>query len=150
MKVCADENVALALSDLIRLHLLSAGFTLDNIDDHQARGVDDQIWVRNFADKAGEAIVGADMAMTKRPHELIAIHQTGLRLIVLDERWVRQKKHIQISYLFYWWPHIETVLKTAQPGECFKVPWGWAGDAGSIKPIPVDLQGAYKKVKAGK
>ena len=150
MKLCADENVAVAVSDLIRTHLLSSGNTLDNIDDHLARGVDDQIWVRTFADAGGEAIIGADMGMTKRCHEIVAIAETGLRLIILDEKWVRQKKHLQISHLFYWWPHIETVLASAKAGKCFKVPWGWSGDETAIKPITVDLQKAYKQMRKAK
>lgn len=147
MRICADENVALALSDLIRRHLLSKEHTLETVDDHAARGIDDQIWVRRFAKAGGEAIVGGDMMLTKRPHEIVAINETGLRLAVLDERWARQKKHIQISYLFYWWPHIEDALAQAGPGKCIKVPWGWGDPTGAIKPIAVDLQKAYKQIK---
>lgn len=147
MRVCADENVAPVLTELIRGTLLSRGFTLDTVDDHQARGVDDRIWVRRFADAGGHAIVGGDAAMLTRPHEITAIHQTGLRLVVLDAKWVRQKRHLQISYLFYWWPHIEAVLAGARPGSCFKVPWGWGDPTGAIKPAAVDLDRAYKALK---
>ena len=147
MRICADENVAPKLTDLIRQQLLSPGFTLDTVDDHAARGVDDEIWVRKFAKAGGDAIVGGDFALTKKPHEIVAINETGLRLIVLDERWPRQKKHVQISYLFYWWPHIEAALTTAGPGQCFKVPWGWGDPTGAIKRIKIDLQKAYKANK---
>lgn len=147
MRACADENVAPRLTELIKQQLLSRDFVLDTVDDHAARGVEDEIWVRRFAKAGGEAIVGGDAAITKRPHEIVAINETGLRLIVLDERWPRQKKHIQISYLFYWWPHIEAVLRTARPGGCFKVPWGWGETDGTIKPIRIDLQDAYRKLK---
>ena len=150
MKICADENVAPKLSALIREQLLSRKHTLDTVDDHQAVGVDDQIWVRKFAAAGGEAIVGGDFAMTKKPHEIIAIAETGLRLIVLDQRWPREAKHIQISYLFYWWPHIEAALAEAKAGQCLKVPWGWSDPKGAIKPISVDVQGAYKQVRKGK
>lgn len=151
MKICADENVAPALSKLIKEQLLSREHSLETVDDHQARGVDDKIWVRKFADAGGEAIVGADFQMNKKPHEIVAINETGLRLVVLDEKWPRQKKNVQISYLFYWWPEIERTLATAGKGQCFKVPWGWPNDtANQIKPIRIDLQKAYKQVKKGK
>lgn len=120
---------------------------LETVDDHRARGVEDEIWVRRFANAGGEAIVSGDAAMTKRPHEIVAINETGLRLVVLDERWPRQKKHIQISYLFYWWPHIEAALALAGVGKCLKVPWGWGDPTGAIKPLPIDLQKAYKQIK---
>lgn len=147
MRVCADENVAPRLTVLIREQLLSPDFSLDTVDDHSARGLEDEIWVRRFAEAGGEAVIGGDFRLTKKPHEVVAINETGLRVIVLDERWSRQPKHIQISYLFYWWPHIEAVLRTAGKGKCFKVPWGWGDPADAIRPISLDLQRAYKAVK---
>ena len=104
MRICADENVSLVLSALIRESLLGKGHTLDTVDDHQATGVADQIWVRKFADAGGEAIIGGDGAMLTRPHEVVAIAGTGLRLVVLPQQWPRQRRHIQIAFLFYWWP----------------------------------------------
>ena len=138
------------MSELLREQLLSKGFSLDTVDDHAARGVEDVIWVRRFADAGGDAIISGDINITKRAHELTAINETGLRLVVLHEKWPREKKHVQISYLFYWWPHIEQVLRDARPGKCYKVPWGWGDPAGAIKPLSVDLQGAYKKLKHGR
>jgi PIN like domain len=148
LRICADENVAPALSDLVREQLLSRGFSLDTVDDHQAKGVEDQIWVRRFAEAGGDAIVSADFAMTKRPHEIVAINETGLRLIILDEKWPREKINVQISYLFYRWPEIERTLSNAGKGKCFKVPWGWPRETnGQIKQVTVDLQRAYKQLK---
>jgi hypothetical protein len=145
--ICADENVAPKLTGLIREQLLSRPHTLATVDDYQATGVDDQIWVRKFADAGGHAIVGGDFAMTKKPHEIIAIAETGLRLIVLDQKWPQQKKHIQISYLFYWWPHIEEAIAGAKKGACLKVPWSWGDPKNAIKPVPIDVQHAYSQVK---
>lgn len=149
MKICADENVASKLSALICEQLLSRPHTLQTVDDFQAAGVEDVIWVKKFAEQGGEAIIGGDMAMTRRPTELIAIIESGLRLVVLDQRWPRVPKNVQISYLFYWWPEIERVLASAPKGKCFKVPWGWPEKiSGAIKLIPVDVQGAYKKIRS--
>jgi hypothetical protein len=145
LKICADENVAPKLSALIREQLLSKGHTLETVYDYEADGVDDDIWVRKFAKAGGDAIIGGDYKMTTRPHEMIAIAETGLRVAVLDQRWSREKKNVQIAYLFYWWPHIEAVLATAGRAKCFKVPWGWGETKNTIKPLRVDVQGAYKK-----
>lgn len=151
MRICADENVALKLSGLVREHLLSPGHTLHTVDDYEARGVDDQIWVRRFADAGGEAIVSGDYMMTQRAAEVVAIARTGLRLVVLDQKWPRAPKHLQMSYLFFWWPHIENVLAGAASGQCFKVPWGWPEKTeGAIKLMSIDLQGAEKKLKKGR
>lgn len=132
---------------MLQEQLVSKENTLETVDDYAAKGVDDQIWVRKFAAAGGEAIVGSDFAMTTRPHEIVAIAETGLRLVILDQRWPRQPRHIQISHLFYWWPHIEAILSTSKPGQCFKVPWGWGDPKGAIKLLTIDLQGAQKKLK---
>ena len=146
MRICADENVALKLSHLIREQLLSRQHTLDTIDEHQGGGVDDQIWVRRFAEAGGEAIVSGDFAMTKRAAEIVAIAETGLRLIVLDQAWPRAPKHWQIAYLFFWWPAIEKSLEECKPRQCLKVPAGF--DASKpIQLIKVDVQDAYAKLK---
>ena len=147
MRLCADENVGPALTRLIRDTILSKKHQLDTVDDYAARGVDDQVWVRRYADAGGEAIIGADNAMTRKPHEIVAIVETGLRLVILDERWPRERLHLQASYLFYWWPHIEAVLETMRPGTVSKVPWGWGRADDAIKPVRLDAQNAYRKLR---
>lgn len=147
MRFCADENVAPLLSALIKESLLGKGHTLDTVDDHQARGVDDDIWVRKFADAGGEAIIGSDGKMLTRPHEVVAIAEAGLRLAVLPSQWANQKLNVQVAFLFFWWPHIEAVLASAKPRQCFKVPWRWGDTSGAITPFSLDFQQAYKKMK---
>lgn len=147
MRICADENVAPLLSALIRDALLGRQHILETVDDHQAKGVDDDIWVRKFGKAGGEAIVGADAKMLTRPHEVVAITESGLRLIVLPSQWVNAKINVQISYLFYWWPHIEATLASSKKGQCFKVAWGWGDTTEGIRPFSVDTQAAYKKLK---
>lgn len=130
---------------MLRDSILSPKHTLDTVDDHQARGTEDQIWVRKFAEAGGEAIVGADGKMLSRPHEVVAIFEAGLRIVVLPAQWARAPRHIQMSFVFYWWPSIEKTLEASKAQECHKVPWSWS-DA-PITRVPIDFQGAYKKVK---
>ena len=149
MRICADENIAPALSELLRKHLVSRQFSLETVDDHQARSVDDVIWVKRFADAGGKVILSADAAMTTRPHEVIAINEAGLRLVLLDQKWVRSPKHIQIAHLFFWWPRIESTLLTTKH-KLVKIPWGWSEADDAIKPLSLDIQRAYKQLKREK
>lgn len=148
MRFCADENVSPALSDLIRRHLVSKGNVLDTVDDHQARGVEDDIWVRRFAKAGGQAIVGGDRRMITRPHELVAIVEEGLRLAILDQRWAREKRNVQVAHIFLWWPLIEEAVTKAKKGACLRVPWSWSPKLGDIKPAEVDVAGAYRKLRS--
>jgi len=148
LRICADENVAPLLTQLIREALLSKSHTLDMVDDFQARGVEDQIWVRKYADDGGEAIVGGDGKMLTRPHEVVAIVEAGLRVVVLPPHWPRQQRHVQIAFLFLWWPRIEKTLETCKQRQCFKVPWSWSLTDALVEERP-NVQEAYKKVRKG-
>jgi hypothetical protein len=153
LKICADENVAPKLSAMLREQLVSKEHTLETVDDYAAKGVDDQIWVRKFAGAGGEAIVGR---LCHDPEAARDRRDRGNRAEAGDPASAvaaGTPSHSDfLSFLLvashlYWWPHIEAVLEMAKPGQCFKVPWGWGETKDAIKPIPVDLQAAQKKLK---
>lgn len=147
MKICADENVAPKLTQLVRETLLSKKHTLHPVDDFQARGVEDEIWVRKFAKDGGEAIVGADAMMLTRAHEVVAIADAGVRLVILPHQWARAGRHLQIAFLFLWWPSIERTIETCKPRQCFKVPWTWTPTPGELTEHKLDFQTARKKAQ---
>lgn len=146
MIICADENVSPVLSDLIREALLRKGDRLDTVDDIKARGKPDEIWVRTFAAEGGGAILGGDAAMTTKPHEIIAIMETGLRLVIMPAQWSRARRHVQIAFLFFWWPVIEEHLARSKPRDCVQLPWGFDPREG-LKRIPLDEHRARQRAK---
>jgi hypothetical protein len=149
LNICGDEHVSPWIVKIIQESCLSNQHTLFTVDDFRARGVDDQIWVRTFSGRGGNAIIGADAAMTRRPHEVVAICEAGVRLILLPPQWANAKRHLQASHLLYWWPHIEVSLEDAASERCLRVPWGWPETAGAaaLKPVRLDLQDAYRKIE---
>lgn len=149
MRCCADENVAPKLARFIRDFLLSKAHTLDTVDDHQARGVEDEIWVRKFAAAGGQAIVTGDAAMMARPHEVAAIKEAGLILIVLPKNWTTWRLHLQLAHLAFWWPRIEATLAVAKAPSCYRVPKEFSEKA-QLALERVDYDAAYRKLRREK
>ncbi len=58
-----------------------------HVRDIGASGVADRIWIRTFANEKGDAIITADVAIVKRPAELLAVGETGLRLVILPTQY---------------------------------------------------------------
>ena len=145
MKICADENVSwklvAVLNDLGRdmPRLLHA-------NDIGAKGVKDVIWVRAFANDGGEVIVSADSMMTQRQAELIAIGETGLKLIVLPSNYEKSRILHQTAYLLFWWPKILELAGQGRKGSYLKLPWNL-----NMPKIPVwqkiDLEAARQRLK---
>jgi hypothetical protein len=55
-------------------------------------------------------IVTADANMLKRPHQILAIHQSNVVGLILPHTWAVAKRHIQASSLIYFWPEIEALF----------------------------------------
>lgn len=75
-----------------------------------------------FAAEGGKAIITADANMLKRPHQLLAIQQSGVVGVILPHAWAGARKNVQASSLLYFWPEIEVTFSSAQPGEFWRIP----------------------------
>jgi len=147
LKICGDEHFSPWIIKVIQDSCLDKSHQLHHVDDFQAKSVADDIWVKKFAKAGGEVVLGADGMMLRRPTEVVAICDTAMRLIVLPHQWANAPRHLQVSHVLYWWPHIEAVLAASRPRQCFKVPWGWGETKGAVQAIKVDFEGARKKLK---
>lgn len=146
MKICFDEHVSVRIVAILK-QIYPDEESLLHVSDILALGIEDEIWVRQFARDGGEAVVAADANMLKRHNEIIAIWESGLRVAVLPSQWAQSKRHLQASHLLYWWPHIVSRFTEGGPRKCWKVPWGWGGATDAIAPVSVDIAAARKKAR---
>lgn len=123
-----------------------SGNVVHTVDEYQAKGVDDEIWVRRFAKAGGEAILSADEMMIRRHAELIAICDSGLRLVLLPHQWANSLRNMQAAHILFWWPKIEETLAASSPRNVFKVPWAF-DDKRKIERVKMDYETARKKLK---
>ena len=146
MKICADEYLSTWIVGIIRDSCLDPKHSLEHVEDYHLRGVDDEIWVRRFAKAGGEAVVSADANMLRRHHEPIAVCDSGLRLVILPDKWACAKRNLQASHVMLWWPRIQETIAASLPRKCWKVPWGFS-ERDPLLPLTVDFEDARRKIK---
>jgi hypothetical protein len=99
-----------------------------------------------FVLEDGKAILSADRKMLARPHQLAAIVDGNLICLFLSKQWSQAKRHEQAAQILHWWPCIEKTLSASQPKDCWRVPYGYNGNA--LEKIPVNFEKAAKANKA--
>ena len=132
MKVRADENVSIKIVQAIRLVCLSSTWELSHVREHHGPRTHDETWLPRFAAEGGKAFVTGDARILARPHQLVAVRDAGLSSIVLSQEWTEAKRHDQAAHLIYWWPKIEEAIKSADPGDCWKVPFKYERSLGLV------------------
>jgi predicted nuclease of predicted toxin-antitoxin system len=122
VKVRADEHVAPKIVRALKEVSLSPGWELSHVRDSHGARTADETWVPKFASEGGRAIITADANMLKRPHQILAIQQSGVIGLILPSVWAQSKRHVQASSLIYFWPEIEACFTAGAPGEFWRIP----------------------------
>jgi predicted nuclease of predicted toxin-antitoxin system len=121
VKICADENISPRLVEIV--NDLSIGSPpLLHVSEIGSLGVKDSIWVRTFAEQDGNAILTADANMSRRQSELIAIGETGLKLVILPTQYQQGGIRLQAAYMLLWWPKVLEVVQQGAEGCVLKLP----------------------------
>lgn len=146
MRIRADEHVSLGIVHMVRDLALSAPFELTSVYETAQRGTDDAYWVTQFADDGGDAILTADTDFFKKPHQVVAIYRTGLRVIYLPPKWANAQRHLQAAHILMWWRRIAQKLLDANPREVWVVKWNVSED-GDLERKKVNYAEAHKKLR---
>jgi hypothetical protein len=125
LKIRADEHVSHRIVQAVQLLCLRDGWDFSHDRDDNSARTSDETWLPKFAADGGKAILTGDGRIFKRPHQLAAIHATGLISFVLDWRWTQVRKHEQAANIIFWWPRIEAAAEASSPGDCWPVPFAF-------------------------
>jgi hypothetical protein len=125
VKIRADEHVSPEIVEAIGKLALSTDCSLDSVFIAGQRGLDDVPWVTSFARDGGNAILSADTDFHKKPHQVTAVHELGLMVIQLPSRWANSRRRLQASHILYWWEAIEQAVRSGNPRDFWRVPWGF-------------------------
>jgi hypothetical protein len=123
LKIRADEHVTFRLVQALQSLNLKQGLELSHVRDVHPARTSDETWLPAFAADGGKAILSGDAAMLKRPHQIVAVQDSGLICFILSQRWTKARLHQQMANILWQWPKIEVALKNAGPGDCFPVPF---------------------------
>ena len=146
MRIRADEHVSPEIVRIVRELALCPGWEFTHVVDAGGQGTGDVTWITEFARDGGDAIVSADKDFLKRHHQVLAVCQTGLRVIHLPARWANSPCRLQAAHVLLWWDRIEETLKTCERRQCWRVPWSFSERSELVR-IKVDYERARKKVK---
>ena len=125
---------------------LSPDFEFSSIFHVGHDGSPDEYWATEFAKGGGDAILTADTDFFRKPNQVVAIDQTGLKVIHLPSRWANARAHLQAAHILMWWLRIEVKLQEANPREVWMVQWN-INEAGELKRKKVDYGAAHKKLR---
>ena len=137
-----SEKIVASISDLTLIRNLE----ISSIYSASQRGSSDFHWATQFSKEGGDAIITADTDFFKRHHLVVAIQDTGLKVIHLRSQWANSRFTLQAAFLLLWWDRIYDTLSTCDKRELYQVPWQFGLEANLVRK-PLDFQNARKKVK---
>lgn len=146
MKVRADEHVSPKIVQIVHDIALTLPFDLTSVFKAGHQGTEDQYWVTAFAEEGGTAIISADKDFFKKPHQVVAIDNTGLMVVYLPPKWANAPGYLQTAHILMWWPRIERKLGEAKPREFWATKWNIRED-GDLERKKVDYGAFRKKLK---
>lgn len=94
----------------------------------------------------GDAILSADHDFLKNPPQVVAVFETGAKVIHLPPAWGQARGRLQAAHILAWWGRIEQCLMSMKARECFRPPYN-VSEAGEMMKISIDFQTAHKKLK---
>ena len=147
MKICADEHVSPKIVEVVRDIALSPNYEICHISDAGNRGASDVSWITEFARDNGKAILTADSDFHKRPHQVMAVWESGLIVIHLHAKWANSQRRVQAACILYWWEAIENTLAKSPSKRCWRVPLGFPKKALELKNIGLDYERARRNLK---
>ena len=125
---------------------LSSAFEISSVYESNQRATPDEHWITAFAKDGGDAILSADKDFFRKPHQVVAVDDTGLRVIYLPTRWANAPRHLQAAHILMWWRRIEVSLAESKPREIWAVPWN-VSEEGKLQRKKVDYGHYRKKLK---
>ena len=132
--------------NIIRDISLTHDWDLSSVVEAGDKGAADVHWIRRFAEENGDAIITGDSDFIRKHQQVIAVFETGVRVIYLPARWSNAIIDHKIAHLLQWWNRIETRLASMKPRECYEVTWNLQVDA-DLRKIDIDFHTAFRKLK---
>lgn len=125
---------------------LTRGFEFSHVYDAGQGGQADEHWITAFAKDGGKAIITADSDFHKRPPQVVAVFNTGMRVIHLPSKWGNARGYLQAAHILLWWGRIEKCVTAMNDRECYRPPWNMI-ETGKLAKVDVDFQEAHRKLR---
>ncbi len=144
MKIRADEHVSPEIVRAVRDMALSPGWEFSSVIEVGDRGLADEHWITRFAQEGGAAIISADTDFLRTPPQVLAVLNTGMRVIHLPPRWASAGCHLQAAHILLWWGRIEATISEMRDRDCYRPPWN-INESGELQRVKIHYEQAHKK-----
>jgi hypothetical protein len=146
LKVRADEHISQEIVRSVREMALTPGWELSHVVEAGDGGAKDEHWITRFANQGGHAILSGDTDFFLLPVQVVAVFQTGIRVIHLPSKWSNAGCRMQATHILLWWGRIERKISEMKGRQCYRPPWNIA-ESGELKEVSIDFHEAHKKLR---
>lgn len=122
MKLALDENLPPALARAIHELLLPFGGEASCIPERFGRGVADRDWIAALRDEGGWAVLTLDRKLRTRPHERLALEQSGLVVFILAAGWAKESFWPKTTGIICWLPRMLEAIEVYRAPVLLAVP----------------------------
>jgi hypothetical protein len=95
---------------------------------------EDEFWAVAFRRFGGEVVLSGDKNIAKRPHQIAAFKENGLKCFFMLHGWSSMDIVFKVAHTIAWWPRIQGQIAKCGPGDAYWVPM-------ALRPVP------FKKVE---
>lgn len=135
MKLALDENLPPALAHATNALLVPHGGQAISIPERFGTGIGDLEWIGALRQEDGWAVLTADRRLRTRPHERLALMQSGLVFFVLAQGWNQESFWPKAAGVIRWLPSMIEAFSTVRPPALLAIPYRWTPKP--LKPIKV-------------
>ena len=125
MKLALDENLPPSLAHAIDALLVPEGGQAISIPERFGAGIADVEWIAALRQEGGWGVLTADRRLRTRPHERLALMQSGLVFFVLAKGWNQEPYWPKAAGVIRWLPSMIEAFRTVRPPALLAIPYQW-------------------------
>jgi hypothetical protein len=139
VKIAFDENMPASVVVTLRtigeqkglrrhfqgLQIVQAKQYAPALLDKDYKRKDDGPWLKRYKADGGKVIISGDVSMPDKPHELLAIQESGLVAFFFPAQWNNWKFARKAALLLVWLDRIIAQAKLAKAGTLYRIPNDW-------------------------
>lgn len=125
MKLALDANLSPHLAHAVHALLTPENGEAISIPERFGPGVADRDWIAALHGQGGWAVLTQDRKLRTRPHERLALEQSGLVVFILAHGWGPEPYWQTAAGVIRWLPSMLDAFRAARPPMLFEVPHRW-------------------------
>lgn len=143
IRIRLDENLSHKIAQAIRALRIPSDVKIESALEEKESGLSDVSWIELFTRRGGRCVLSGDGMMHYREPERAALEAGGLVAIFVPvpRFWRPLRKWGQAALILRWYPVIEIMARTAEPGSHWRIPPSFSPDITKLRPMAKVIRG---------